>query len=282
MENFSILLDYFQYPFVQYAFIVGVLIAVSSALVGVPLVLKRFSFIGDGLSHLAFGVLAFASVLDVTNSTLVVMPITIVFAIILLKTGKSSKLNGDALLAMVAVSSLAIGYLIMNVFSVSANVAGDVCVTLFGSISILTLNAVDVQVCLFFSIIVLAVFVLFYHRIFAITFDVEFAKASGIHEGRYNLLIAVMTAILIVLAMNLVGSLLISALLIFPPLSAMRLCVSFKSVVIVSAILGGINAAVGILISILASTPVGATIVLVSLISFLGCYGIGQMTGRNV
>lgn len=272
---------YLQYPFVRYALIVGVLIALCSSLLGVTLVLKRFSFIGDGLSHVAFGALAIASVLNVSNSMLVVMPITIVSAILLLRTGQNARVKGDAAIAMLSVTALAMGYLIMNLFSTSSNLSGDVCTTLFGSTSILTLTIGEVWMCVIFSIIIVAVFVIFYNKIFAVTFDESFAKAVGTNVNGYNLLIAVTIAVIIVLAMNLVGSLLISALIIFPALSAMRLFQSFKSVTVFSAVLSVLCTFLGILISILAGTPVGSTIVAIDGVAFLVCLIIGACIGVN-
>ena len=221
LETFA---EYFSYPFVWYALIVGVLISLCSALFGVVLVLKRFSFIGDGLSHVAFGALAIATVMNVTNNMLIVLPITVICAILLLKTGKNTKIKGDAAIAMLSAGALAVGYLIMSIFSGSGNVAGDVCSTLFGSFSIITLSSWEVILCIALSLVVITLFILFYNRIFAVTFDEDFARASGIRASVYNLLISVVTAVIIVLAMNLVGSLLISALVIFPALSAMRAC----------------------------------------------------------
>ena len=272
---FSALALYFSYPFVRYALIVGVLIALCSSLLGVTLVLKRFSFIGDGLSHVAFGAIALATVINLSNDTLLVAPVTIAFAILLLKTGQNAKIKGDAMIAMLSVGSLAIGYLLMNVFSTSSNLSGDVCATLFGSTSILTLSMTDVRLCIGMSVVVIAVFLIFYHKIFAVTFDESFARATGTRAELYNLLIAIVIAVVIVLAMNLVGSLLISALVIFPALSAMRLLKSFKAVIFCSAILSVICAALGILTSILAGTPVGSTIVAVDIAAF----GIFSLTG---
>ena len=203
------LILYFQYPFVRYAMIVGVLIAMCSSLLGVTLVLKRFSFIGDGLSHVAFGAMAVAAVLNFTNNMLFILPITIVCAILLLRTGQNTKIKGDAAVAMISVSALAIGYMLMNIFSTGPNVSGDVCSTLFGSTSILTLTSAQVKVCVILSVLVVILFVFFYHKIFCVTFDESFAKATGMKTDCYNLLIAVITAVIIVLAMNLVGSLLI-------------------------------------------------------------------------
>ena len=267
---------YWAYPFVRYALVVGVLIALCSSLLGVTLVLKRFSFIGDGLSHVAFGAMAVAAVLGLTDDMPLTLGITIVSAILLLRTGQNTKIKGDAAIAMISVGSLAIGYLLMNLFSTSSNLSGDVCSTLFGSTSILTLTRTEVRLCVVLSVIVAAIFILFYNKIFAVTFDESFAKAVGTKADRYNLLIAVTTAVVIVLAMNLVGSLLISALIIFPALSAMRVYQNFRAVTICSAVLSVCCAALGILISILAGTPVGSTIVAVDLAAFfvfslLGC-----------
>lgn len=260
---------YLSYPFVRYALIVGILIALCSSLLGVTLVLKRFSFIGDGLSHVAFGAMAVATIFKLTNNTIFIMPVTIIAAILLLRTGQNTKIKGDAAIAMLSVSALAIGYLVMSVFSTSANVSGDVCSTLFGSTTILTLTKTEVITCIIMSILVVAFFVLFYNRIFAVTFDENFTKAIGKNAELYNTIIAVITAVIIVLAMSLVGSLLISALLIFPALSAMRVMKSFKGVIIYAAILSVIGAASGIILSILCSTPVGATIVIIDLALFL-------------
>ena len=259
---------YFGFPFVRYALIVGVLIALCSSLLGVTLVLKRFSFIGDGLSHVAFGAIAIASVLNLTNEMLFVLPATVVCAVLLLRTGQNTKIKGDAAIAMISVGALAIGYLLMNVFSTSSNLSGDVCSTLFGSTSILTLSVSEVWLCVILSIAVVVIFVVFYNKFFAVTFDENFAKAVGTNVNAYNLLIAVTIAVIIVLAMNLVGSLLISALVIFPALSAMRVFRSFKSVTICSAVISVICATMGILISILAGTPVGSTIVVIDIAAF--------------
>lgn len=271
---------YFSYPFVRYALIVGVLIALSSSLLGVTLVLKRFSFIGDGLSHVAFGAIAVATVLEVSNEMVVVMPVTILAAVLLLRTGKNTKVKGDAAVAMISVGALALGYLLMHLFSTSTNLSGDVCSTLFGSTAILTLSSLDVWICVIVSVLVMVVFLLFYHKIFAVTFDETFAEATGLHAGRYNLLIAVITAAVIVLAMNLVGSLLISALIIFPALSAMRLFKSFRAVILCSAVLSVVCATAGILVSILGSTPVGSTIVAMDIGVFILCWIVGKVSRR--
>ena len=268
---------YFTFPFVRYAMIVGVLIALCSSLLGVTLVLKRFSFIGDGLSHVAFGAVAVASVLNLSNDMLLVLPVTVLFAVLLLRGGQNARIKGDAAIAMLSVGALAFGYLLMNLFSTSTNLSGDVCSTLFGSTSILTLTKKQVWLCGILSVVVTAVFVLFYNKLFAVTFDESFARAVGTRTGVYNLVIAVVIAVIIVLAMNLVGSLLISALVIFPALSAMRVYKSFKAVTICSAVFSVVCAALGILVSILAGTPVGSTIVAADAIGF----GIFAWLGRK-
>lgn len=270
---------YLEYPFVRYALIVGVLIALCSSLLGVTLVLKRFSFIGDGLSHVAFGAMSIAAVLNLTNDMMLVLPITIISAILLLRTGQNAKIKGDAAIAMISVGALAFGYLIMNIFSTSSNLSGDVCSTLFGSTSILTLTQKEVWLCTVLSIAVVIIFFLYYNKIFAVTFDENFSKATGTNANAYNLLIAIIIAVIIVLAMNLVGSLLISALVIFPALSAMRLFGNFRAVTICSAVLSVICAFLGIIISILAGTPVGSTIVAVDVAAFAVCYIAGMIMG---
>ena len=272
---------YFEFPFVRYALIAGVLIALCSSLLGVTLVLKRFSFIGDGLSHVAFGAMAIAAVLNFTNNMLFMLPITVGCAILLLMGGQNRKIKGDASVAMISVGSLAIGYLLMNLFSTSSNLSGDVCSTLFGSTSILTLDVTEVIFCAVLSIIVVIVFVLFYNKIFAVTFDENFARATGIKASAYNFLIAVIIAVIIVLAMNLVGSLLISALIIFPALSSMRLFKSFKAVTICSSVFSVVCAVLGILISVLYGTPVGSTIVAVDIIGFIIFYILGIFGGKR-
>ncbi|MBQ5967729.1 MAG: metal ABC transporter permease [Clostridiales bacterium] len=275
------LFNYLQYPFVQRALIVGVLIALCSSLLGVTLVLKRFSFIGDGLSHVAFGAMCVATVAGVSNNMLIILPVTILSAVFLLRGGKNVKIKGDAAIAMISVASMAFGYLIMTVCSTSSNLTGDVCTTLFGSMTILTLREKSVWICLVLSILVITVFILFYNKIFAVTFDEDFAVSAGTNAGRYNLLLAVIIAVIIVLAMNLCGSLLVSALIIFPALSAMRLFRSFKSVTVFSAVLSVICAFSGMIISILTGTPVGSTIVAVDTGAFLICWLIGLLIRKD-
>ncbi len=270
---------YLEYPFVQYALVVGVLTALCSSLFGVTLVLKRYSFIGDGLSHVAFCATAAASVINLVSDMPVVLFFTVTCAILLLCAGQNAKIKGDAAIAMVSVSALALGYLFMNLFSDASNLSGDVCTTLFGSTSILTLTKTDVWLCIALSAAVTGVFLLFYNKIFAVTFDEGFAKATGVGADACNLLIAVVIAMIIVLAMNLVGSLLISALVIFPALSAMRLFRSFRSVTVCSAVCSVCCAVAGILISIVAGTPVGSTIVAVDIVVFLLFCLVGFIVG---
>ena len=272
---------YLEFTLVRNALIVGVLIALCSSLLGVTLVLKRFSYIGDGLSHVAFGAIAIAAVLHLSDDMMLVMPITILCAVLLLRTGQKTRIRGDAAIAMISVGALALGYLLMNIFSASSNLSGDVCSTLFGSTSILTLTQGEVWLSIILSVVVVVIFLLFYNRIFAVTFDENFARAAGTRVEAYNLLIAVVIAVIIVLAMNLVGSLLISALIIFPAMSAMRLFRSFRAVTIASAVLSVCCALLGILTAIIADTPVGSTIVAVDILAFLICLGTARLQGRT-
>ncbi len=269
--------SYWAYPFVRCALIVGVLIALCSSVLGVPLVLKRFSFLGDGLSHVAFGAMSIASVMHLTNKMPLVMIVTVLSAILLLRGGQNAKTRADAAIAMISVGALAIGYLLMNVFSASSNLSGDVCSTLFGSTSILALSSADVLLCVGMSIFTMTVFVVFYNRLFTITFDETFARAVGTKAQQYNLLLAVVIAVVIVLAMNLVGSLLICALIIFPAMSAMRLFRSFRGVMIFAAVLSAVCALVGILVSVLGGTPVGSTIVAIQILAYLLSCAAGRL-----
>lgn len=271
---------YFQYPFVRYAMIVGVLVALCSSLLGVTLVLKRFSFIGDGLSHVAFLAMAVAAIFQWTNNMPLILIVTIAAAIAVLCMGETTLMKGDAAIAMISVTSLALGYLFMNLFSTSSNISGDVCTTLFGSTSILTLLPEQVILSSVLSLAVVVIYILFYNKIFALTFDEDFSRAIGVNVSFYNLSIAIIIAVIIVLAMNLVGSLLTSALIIFPALSTMRLYKSFKAVVISSAVFSVICAAAGIIVSILAGTPVGSTIVGIEIIAYVVCVIVGRAAVR--
>lgn len=271
------LMRYFSYPFVRYAFAVGVMIALCAALIGVVLVLKRFSFLGDGLSHFAFGVIAAASVAGLTDNMLVVLPVTVICAVLLLRTGQNAKVKGDAAVAMISVSSLAVGYLLLNVFSTSANVSGDVCGTLFGSASMLTLNRRDVILCTVLTVVTLLVFILFHNRIFSVTFDESFSTATGTSASLFNTVTAVMAALVIVFGMKLVGSLLITALIVFPVLGAMRLYKSFLAVTVCAGMFALIAALCGFLASLAFSTPVGATMAAADMVLFGICALIGRL-----
>ena len=270
------LAEYLSFPFVRNALIVGILISLCASLLGVTLVLKRYSFIGDGLSHVAFGAMAFATLFKGINDSFIIMPLTMLVAVALLSGGDRSKLKGDSAIAMLSVGALAFGYLIMNIFGTSSNIAGDVCTTLFGSASFLTLSEDDVRFCMIFSIIVIVCFVFMFNRIFAVTFDEIFARATGIRVSLYRTLIALLIAVVIVTGMELAGSLLISALVIFPALSAMRIFTGFKGVIFCSAFIAVICAVLGMVISILAGTPVGATIVAADIVVYLFCALLGR------
>ncbi len=271
------LLMYLEFPFVRHALIVGVLVSLCASLLGVTLVLKRFSFIGDGLSHVAFGAMSVAAVAGLSNEMTLVLPVTVAAAILLLCGGQRAKIKGDAAVAMISVSALAVGYMLMSIFPSSGNVSGDVCTTLFGSTLILTLSKTEVWLCVVLSLAVVTAFVLMYNKIFSITFDEDFARATGLRVGVYNVILATVIAVVIVLAMNLVGSLLISALVVFPALSAMRVCRSFKRVTVLSAVIAVGCSLVGLLVSILAGTPVGSTIVVADIAVFLIFTAVGAV-----
>ena len=258
---FEKLAFYFQYPFVWYALIVGVLIALCSSLLGVTLVLKRFSFIGDGLSHVAFGAMAVASVLNFSNNMLFVMPVTVICAVLLLRTGQSTKIKGDAAIALISTTSLAVGVMVI---SLTTGMNTDVYNYMFGSI--LAMSAEDVKLSFVLSVFVLILFIVFYHKIFAITFDETFARATGVKAGVYNTLIAVLTAVTIVLGMRMMGALLISSLIIFPALTSMRVCRTFKSVIINAAVISVVCLIAGVTLSYVAATPAGASVVLANLV----------------
>ncbi len=268
MNVIEALSRYLAYDFAKYALIAGVLVSLCSALLGVNLVLKRYSMIGDGLSHVAFGATAIAAVMRVTPIYFA-LPVTVIAAIILLRMGNNTKIKGDAATAMISVAALALGYMLMNIFSTNANVSGDVCTTLFGSTSILTLSKTDIYVCLALAAVVIVCYIIFYNKLFSVTFDENFATATGTNAKIYNFALAIITAVVIVLAMNIVGALLVAALIIFPALSAMRIFKSFKSVVISSAIIAIICSVLGIFASMVFATPVGATIVTTDAIVFI-------------
>lgn len=281
-DFFQTLYTYFSYEFVVYSFIVGILIAFSSSLFGASLVLKRHSMIGDGLSHIAFGAMAISAILDITgNDMLIVMPVTVTSAILILKSGKKSKIKGDASIAMLSVGSLAVGYLLMNLFPVSSNISGDVCSSLFGSTEFLNLNKSDVIICSIFSVAVIVLFVMNYHKIFAVTFDEDFSSSCGISSEKVNFFMAIITAVVIVLAMNLVGALLISALIVFPPVSAMRVCKSYFSTVATSAFISVLSAVIGIILSMYIESPVGSTVAAINIIMFFICSFLGKFRLKN-
>ena len=253
------------------ALIVGGMIALCCAILGVILVLKRYAMIGDGLSHVAFGAMAIAMVLTIADMYLM-LPITILVAILLIRLTNKGIVKNDSAIAMLSVGALALGYLIVNLFSSSANISGDVCSTLFGSTSILTLSTLDVWICVGLTIVVLFYFIFFHNKIFAMTFDENFAKSTGVETAVYNNIVAIIIGVVIVLAMRLVGSLLISALIVFPALSAIRLFKSYKMVIIFSSIISVLSSVFGILVSMLWGTPVGATIVVINIFTYFVCW----------
>lgn len=271
MNIFEELKYYLEFDFVKYALIVGILISLCCAILGVTLVLKRYAMIGDGLSHVAFGAMTIAMVLTIADMYLM-LPITIIVAILLIRLTNKGKVKNDSAIAMISVGALAFGYLIVNLFSTSANISGDVCSTLFGSTSILTLSTLDVWICVALTIVVLFYFIFFHNKVFAITFDENFAKSTGVKTAVYNNIMAIIIGVVIVLAMKLVGSLLISALIVFPALSAIRLFKSYKMVIIFASIVSVVNSVLGILISMLWGTPVGATIVVFNIFVYFICW----------
>ncbi len=267
------------FPTVRYATLSLLLIALCASLLGVTLVLKRFSMIGDGLSHVTFGATAIATVLGLTTPIYLTLPLTVVAAVLLLRIRTNTKIQGDAAIAMVSAGALALGYLLLNLFPASSSVSADACASLFGS-GILGIGLDDVIICSVLAAIVLFVFIFFYNKIFAVTFDESFATATGTHAGIYNTLVAIITGIIIVIAMNMVGALLVSALITFPALSAMRLFKTFKKVTICAACISVFCALTGILISLAFATPVGPTIVVADLIAFGICSIISAIKHR--
>ena len=269
---------YFSYDFVRFAFIAGVLISLCAGLLGVVLVLKRYSMIGDGLSHVAFGAMAVAAVLGFAPMT-VALPVTVAVAVLLLLAGEKQLIKGDSAIAMLSAGSLAVGYLLLNLFpsTDTGSLSGDVCASLFGSTSMMTLSGSDVWLCVGLSAAVIAFFVLFYHKIFAVTFDEGFATSAGVRVRAYNFLIAAVSGVVIVLAMKLVGALLISSLIIFPALSAMRLFRSFRSVVLCSAVLSVVGSLTGLLLALVLSTPTGASVAVVHIVIFMVFFLLGKL-----
>ena len=270
------IVEYFSFPFVRNALAAGVLISLSAALLGVPLVLKRLSFIGDGLSHVAFGAMAVAGVLNFADSMALSIPVTIACALVLLKSARGAQTAGDARLAMLSVGAMAIGYLLMNLKPSTSNVSGDICTTLFGSVSILTLTESDLWLCVGLSGGVVVCWLLSYNRLFDVTFDEDHAKACGTNTTLFNAVWAVVVAIVIVISMRLVGTLLVTAILVFPAVAAMRVAKSFRAVTAVAAAFSVVCSTIGILVAVVAGTPVGSTIVGVDIIGFF----VMSITGR--
>ena len=270
MNVLETLIQYFSYPFVRYAVIAGILISLCAGLLGVVLVLKRYAMIGDGLSHVAFGAMAIAAVLGFAPMT-VALPVTVAVAVLLLLAGEKQLIKGDSAIAMLSAGSLAVGYLLLNLFpsSDTGSLSGDVCASLFGSTSMMTLSGTDVWLCVGLSVAVIGFFMIFYHKIFAVTFDEGFATSSGVRVRGYNFLIAAISGVVIVLAMKLVGALLISSLIIFPALSAMRVFRSFRAVVLCSAVISVMGSLTGLLFALLLSTPTGASVAVVHIVIFL-------------
>ena len=269
---------YLSYPFVRYALIAGVLISLCAGLLGVTLVLKRYSMIGDGLSHVAFGAMAIAAVTGLAPMT-VALPVTVAAAVLLLLANERGLIKGDAAIAMLSAGALAVGYLLLNLFpsTGTGSLSGDVCSSLFGSTSMMTLSPSDVWLCVILCAVVLGFFILCYHRIFAVTFDQTFATATGLSSRVYNFAIAAVSGVVIVMAMKLVGALLISSLIIFPALSAMRVFRSFRSVILCSAVISVVGSLTGLLIALLMSTPTGASVAVVHIVIFLVFTLLGKL-----
>ncbi|MDR2649340.1 MAG: metal ABC transporter permease [Clostridiales bacterium] len=256
-------MEMFSYPFLVRAVIVGLLVSLCAALLGVSLVLKRYSMIGDGLSHVGFGALAAATAMNAAPLT-VSIPIVVMAAFLLLRISENSRIKGDAAIALISTSSLAVGVVVI---SLTTGMNTDVCNYMFGSI--LAMNKDDVRLSIVLAVVVLALFILFYNKIFAVTFDENFARATGVKTGLYNMLIAFLTAITIVLGMRMMGALLISSLIIFPALTSMRLCKKFKSVTICSAAVSVICFFTGVIISYINATPTGASVVIMNIAAFI-------------
>jgi len=269
----QVLIEMFSYTFLVRAVVVGLLVSLCAALLGVSLVLKRYSMIGDGLSHVGFGTLAVATALNAAPLS-VSIPVVVLAAFLLLRISENSKIKGDAAIALISTGSLAIGVVVI---SLTTGMNTDVCNYMFGSI--LAMSKDDVTLSVVLAIVVLTLFVLFYNKIFAVTFDENFAQATGTKTGIYNMLIAFLTAITIVLGMRMMGALLISSLIIFPALTSMRLCKKFKSVTICSAIVSLVCFFAGVVISYVYATPTGASVVIVNMIAFFAFWGINIAKG---
>ena len=268
------LLEMLSYPFMVRAFVVGLLVALCSALLGVSLVLKRYSMIGDGLSHVGFGAMAVAAAANAAPLA-VAIPVVIVAAVLLLRISGSSRIKGDAASALISTSSLAIGVMVI---SMTTGMNTDVYNYMFGSI--LAMSQEDVALSVTLAVVVLALYIFFYQKIFAITFDETFARATGVKAGLYNTLIAVLTAVTIVLGMRMMGALLISSLIIFPALTAMRACRTFRSVTIHAAVISVVCLAAGLLMSYLGGTPAGASVVMANIAALILYSLAGLIRGR--
>lgn len=264
----------FSYGFLNRALLVGMLVALCSALLGVSLVLKRYSMIGDGLSHVGFGALSIAMAMRLAPLA-VAAPVVVLAAFLLLRISENSRIKGDAAIALIASSSLAIGVIVT---SLTSGMNTDVYGYLFGSI--LAMGVGDVAASVVLSAAVLLLFILFYNKIFAITFDEAFAQATGVNARGYTLLIALLTAVTIVVGMRIMGAMLISSLIIFPALTSMRVCRSFKGVVISSALVSVVCFFCGMVASFAFSTPAGASIVAANLVAFLLFALVGALRGR--
>ncbi len=270
------LVSYLQYAFVQKTFLVAILISLCAALLGLILVLRRHSLIGDGLSHVAFGAAAVAATMGILDMTLT-LPITVLAAILILKNDPKKRVMGDAAIAMLSAGALAVGYLILEIGGGTANLGGDVCTALFGSSAILSIDKTELIVTVTMTVILCALSVIFYYKIFSLSFDERFAKATGSKTERYELGLAIITAVIIVIGMKIAGVLLISALIVFPAMAAMRVAKSFFSSLILSGIIGVICAALGVALSILFETPVGATIAMTDILAF----GLFALIGKK-
>jgi len=268
------LVEMFSYTFLVRAVVVGLLVSLCAALLGVSLVLKRYSMIGDGLSHVGFGALAIATAMNAAPLA-VSIPIVVFAAFMLLRISENSKIKGDAAIALISTSSLAIGVVVI---SLTTGMNTDVCNYMFGSI--LAMSKSDVNLSIILGAVVLTLFVLFYNKIFAVTFDENFAQATGTKIGIYNMLIAFLTAITIVLGMRMMGALLISSLIIFPALTSMRLCKKFKSVTIASSFVSLICFFIGIVMSYVYAMPTGASVVLINVIAFILFWAVSFMKGK--
>jgi zinc transport system permease protein len=267
----DIIYDFFHYDFIRRALIVGLLVTLSASLLGVSLVLKRFSMIGDGLSHVGFGAVSIAAALNIAPLKFSI-PVIVVAAFFLLRISRNSKINGDAAIALISSSSLAIGVFIN---SLSTNIKSDLTSYMFGNI--LAISNDDLVLSIILSFVVITLFIFFYNRVFLVTFDESFAKATGINADFYNMLIAFLTAITTVIGMRLMGALLMSSLLIFPALTSMNICKSFRSVVIFSAIVSSFCFVSGLALSYQINTPTGSTIVIINLILFIVSYIISRL-----